>query len=122
MFAGGVLVRWVGRVNAREARPVGNRIRFRFSIGRGASLASYKQGVDVAVRPASGETTRSAGSGLSVPQIGLGFRAPASRAALENVGMVEESVEQSGDGGVVAEEFAPVIDGTVQVRMVEARS
>jgi hypothetical protein len=26
---------------------VGNRVRYRFSIGRGAFLASYKQGVDV---------------------------------------------------------------------------
>ena len=34
----------------RKARPVGNRGRFRFSIGEGAFPASYKQGVDVKSR------------------------------------------------------------------------
>ena len=34
----------------RKARPVGNRGRFRFSIGGGAFPASHKQGVDVKSR------------------------------------------------------------------------
>lgn len=40
-------------------------------------------------------------------------RPPALRSAFEDVGVVEEAVEHGGDGGGVAEEFAPVLDGTV---------
>jgi len=54
------------------------------------------------------------GSGLSVPQIGLGFRAPAPRAALKDVRMMQEAIEQRGDGGVVTEQLPPVVDWSVR--------
>ncbi len=38
---------------------------------------------------------------------------PASRAALDQVRVVEEAVEHGGDGGGVAEQPPPVVDGTV---------
>jgi hypothetical protein len=37
------------------------------------------------------------------------------------VGVVQEPVEQRCDGGIVAEELAPVV-GRLDVRIVEARS
>jgi len=40
-----------------------------------------------------------------VTQIGLDLGAPAARAALEDVGVVQEPVEESSHGGVVAEEL-----------------
>ena len=40
-------------------------------------------------------------------QICVDFGAPAPGAALEDVGVVEETIEESGDGGGVAEELAP---------------
>ena len=44
-------------------------------------------------------------------QIGLDLGAPAARAALEDVSVVQEPVEQRCDRGVVAEELAPVVLG-----------
>ena len=44
----------------------------------------------------------------------LDFGAPASRSALEDVRVMEEAIEQRGDGGGVAEQLAPVVDGTVR--------
>ena len=90
---------------------MGNRVRFRFSTGRGASLASYNKGVDVKVECQAAQIGE---SGLGVPQIGLSLGSPAPRAALDDVGVMEESVEQRGDGGVIPEEFSPVIDGPVR--------
>jgi hypothetical protein len=46
-------------------------------------------------------------------QICVEFGAPAPGAALEDVGVVEETIEECGDGGGVAEELAPVLDGAV---------
>jgi hypothetical protein len=43
----------------------------------------------------------------------LEFGPPATRAASEDVRVVEESVEQRGHGGGVAEQFAPVVDRPV---------
>ena len=48
------------------------------------------------------------------PQICVDLGAPAPRAALEDVGVVEQAVEHRGDGGGVAEELAPVLDGAVR--------
>src|SRR5579862_547101 len=41
------------------------------------------------------------------------FGAPAPRTALEQMAMVEQPVEHSGDGGRVAQQFAPVFDGAI---------
>ena len=41
---------------------------------------------------------------------GLDLRVPAARAALEDVGVVQEPVEECDDGRVVAEQLAPVVD------------
>jgi hypothetical protein len=41
------------------------------------------------------------------------LRSPATRSALEDVAVVEEAVEHGGDGGGVAKELAPVLDGPV---------
>ena len=35
---------------------------------------------------------------------------------------MEQAVEQRGDGGGVAEELSPVVDGPVEVSSVDARS
>lgn len=43
-------------------------------------------------------------------QIGLYFRAPAARSALEHMGVMEQLIEQCGDGCGVAEELPPIID------------
>ena len=40
--------------------------------------------------------------------------AEAARPALEDVGVMEEAIEHGGDGGVVAEELAPVFDGPIR--------
>lgn len=40
--------------------------------------------------------------------------APAARPGLEDVGVVEQSTEERGDGRRVAEELAPVVDGSVR--------
>ena len=40
--------------------------------------------------------------------------APAARAAREHVRVMEQSIEEGGDGGSVAEQLAPVLDGTVR--------
>ncbi len=42
----------------------------------------------------------------------LGPEAP--RTALEDVAVVEKPIEHGGDGGSVAEEFSPILDGTVR--------
>ena len=57
-------------------------------------------------------------------QVGLDFGAPAARAALEDVRVMEQPIEERGDGGGVAEELAPVVDGPVrgQERATRARS
>ena len=42
-----------------------------------------------------------------------GFGAPAARAALENVSVMQQAIQHGGDSGTVAEQFAPVVDGPV---------
>lgn len=41
------------------------------------------------------------------------FGSPAPRPAFEDMAMVEEAIEHSGDGGAVAEQFPPVLDEAV---------
>lgn len=48
--------------------------------------------------------------------------APATRAACEDVRVVQQPIEQGGDGGGIAEELAPILDGAVRGEEVEARS
>src|SRR5215471_11228608 len=43
-----------------------------------------------------------------------GFCTPAARAALEQVAVVQQPVQHGGDGGAVAEQLAPVVDGSVR--------
>ena len=47
-------------------------------------------------------------------QVGVDLGPPAARSALEDVGVVQEAIEQRGDGGGVAEQLAPVVDGAVR--------
>src|SRR2546427_7183810 len=42
------------------------------------------------------------------------LHAPAARRAAEDVGMVEEAIEERADGGDIAEELAPVLDRPVR--------
>ena len=49
----------------------------------------------------------------SKPAISGGPGAPAARPALEHVCVMQEPVEQRGDGGGVAEELSPLVDRTV---------
>src|SRR5437773_7483345 len=51
--------------------------------------------------------------GLLRAQVGLDLGAPASRSAFEHVRMMEQPIEQRGDGGGVAEQLAPIIHGSV---------
>jgi hypothetical protein len=55
-------------------------------------------------------------------QVALELRPPASRPALEHVGVVEEAVEHGPDSGGVAEYLPPVLQGGLDVISVEARS
>ena len=50
----------------------------------------------------------------SRPLLALEAGAPAARAAREDVGVVEQAIEHRGDGGGVAEQLAPVLDGAVR--------
>src|ERR1700694_5407893 len=42
------------------------------------------------------------------------FRTPTPRTAFENMPMMEEAIEHGGDGGAIAQQFAPVVDGSVR--------
>src|SRR2546426_6889917 len=42
------------------------------------------------------------------------LHAPAARPAAEDVGVVEEAIEERADGGDIAEELAPVLDRPVR--------
>jgi len=46
-------------------------------------------------------------------QVGVDFGAPTPGPALQHVRVMEQAVEERGDGGGVAQQFTPVIDGTV---------
>jgi hypothetical protein len=43
-----------------------------------------------------------------------GFGSPAAWAALEDVSVVQQAVEHSGDGGAVAEQLTPVLNWTIR--------
>ena len=43
----------------------------------------------------------------------LDLGAPAARPALEHVRVMEQTVEQRGDSGGVAEQLTPVLDGSI---------
>ena len=51
--------------------------------------------------------------GLVGAQVGPDFNAPAPRSAFEDVRVMEQPIEERGDGGRVAEELAPVVDRSV---------
>ena len=46
--------------------------------------------------------------------VALEPRAPAARPAGQDVGVVEEPIQERGDGGRVAEELSPVLDWTIR--------
>jgi hypothetical protein len=46
-------------------------------------------------------------------QVDLEFGSPAARSALEDVRMMEQTIEHRGHGGGVAEELAPVLDWSI---------
>ena len=52
--------------------------------------------------------------GHPLTQVGLDLGAPAARPALEDVGMVQQAVEQRGDGRGIAQQLPPVVDGSVR--------
>src|SRR5271155_5524909 len=43
-----------------------------------------------------------------------GFGSPAARAALEQMSVVQKSIEHGGDGGAIAQQLSPVLDGSVR--------
>ena len=51
--------------------------------------------------------------GLRGAQVGLDRRAPAAWPALEDMAMMQQAIQQGGDGRGVAESFAPVVNGPV---------
>ena len=51
--------------------------------------------------------------GLRGTQVGLDLRAPAAWPALEDMAMMQQAIQQGGDGRGVAESFAPVVNGPV---------
>ena len=64
------------------------------------------------LRKAAYESSRSLFCHWASPDT-AGFGAPTSRAALEHVAVVQEAVQHGGDSGAVAQQFAPVINGTI---------
>ena len=64
--------------------------------------------------PVSGRDRLSSISFLPLTQIGMDLRAPAARSALEHMGVMEQPIEQRGDRRGVAEQLAPIIDGSVR--------
>lgn len=56
--------------------------------------------------------SRSLGAWRAV--VALQPRAPAPGAAGQDVGMVEQAIEQRRGGGGIAQELAPVFDGTIR--------
>jgi hypothetical protein len=59
------------------------------------------------------ETGEGLPRGLFLAQVGMDLGAPASWPAPEDVRVMEEAVQECGDGRGVSKELAPVIDGTV---------
>ena len=51
--------------------------------------------------------------GLRGAQVGLDLRAPAAWPAREDMAMMQQAIQQGGDGRGVAESFAPVVNGPV---------
>ena len=47
-------------------------------------------------------------------QVGVDFGAPAAWPTFEHMCVMEEAIEERGDRGGVAEQFAPVVDGPVR--------
>ena len=50
------------------------------------------------------------------------FGAPTARAALEHVSVMQQAIQHGGDGGAVAQQFAPVVYWSFDVISVLARS
>ena len=46
------------------------------------------------------------------------FGAPAARPALEHMAVMQQAIEHRGDGGGVAEQLAPIVDGALEVSSV----
>ena len=46
-------------------------------------------------------------------QVGLDFGPPAARSAFEHVRMMEQPIEERGDGGGVAQQLPPIVDRSV---------
>jgi hypothetical protein len=46
-------------------------------------------------------------------QVGLDFGTPAARSTLEHMRMMKQAIEQRGYGRRVAEQLAPVVDGSI---------
>jgi hypothetical protein len=51
--------------------------------------------------------------GLVGAQVGLDLGAPAPRSAFEDVRVMEQSIEERGDGGGIAEQLPPVVHRSV---------
>src|SRR6266496_1717535 len=60
-----------------------------------------------------GARLRSVDASRRVPLAAVEPGAPAPGSARQDMGVVEESIEQRGDGGGVAEELPPVLDRTI---------
>jgi hypothetical protein len=89
-------IRGRGKAGHRRRRPSGSVVAHLVGSEQGAfSRGPRRLPSPTASRPGDGALTVEA-------------RAPAARAAREDVGVVEEPIEQRGDGGGVAEHLAPV--------------
>ena len=72
--------------------------------------------IDTSKPAISGMATETGGvlpRGLRGAQVGLDLRAPAAWPALEDMAMMQQAIQQGGDGRGVAESFAPVVNGPV---------
>ena len=72
--------------------------------------------IDTAKAAISGMAAETGGvlpRGLCGTQVGLDLRAPAAWPALEDMAMMQQAIQQGGDGRGVAESFAPVVNGPV---------
>ena len=77
-------------------------------------MSGYGQPRDRGSWALYGARLRRVDASRRVPLAAVEPGAPAAGAAREDMGVVEEPVEQRGDGRGVAEELAPVLDRTIR--------
>ena len=76
--------------------------------GRPAGIVTTKRPTTALI-----ETAWSSRRLLLAADVGLDFRAPAARSALEDMRMMEQAIEERRDSGGVAQQLALIVDRSV---------